>query len=193
MLVLTAGPEECSAVKAVPWRKLSSTEVFSHPRIRLVEDSVELPDGKIATYMRYAPAQAHSVAVIAVNDQQEMLLQKEYSYPPDQVMWQLPGGRIEQGEGVLTAANRELSEESGVVGESCEQIGFFYTNNRRSDARQFVVVCKNLRHKAARRDDMEFIETHWIPISELRAMTAAGEFVNVNLLAALNMFFAKDR
>ena len=178
-------------MKARPWKRLRSAEILRHPRMHLVEDTVELPDGKTISYLRHAPVKAHSVAVIAVNDKQEMLIQREYSYPPDQVMWQLPGGGMRQGEDVLAAANRELSEESGVIGESCRQIGFYYTDNRRSDAKQFVVICHDLRPEAGQRDDEEFIETHWISIAKLRAMIAAGEFTNMYLLAALNIFFAQ--
>jgi ADP-ribose pyrophosphatase len=178
-------------MKATPWKTLRSTEILEHPRMHLVEDTVELPDGKTISYLRHAPAKTNSVAVIAVNDKQEMLIQREYNYPPNQIMWQLPGGGMEQGEAVLTAANRELSEESGVIGECCRQIGFYYTDNRRSDAKQFVVICQGIRPKAGQRDDEEFIETYWIPITKLRAMIAAGQFTNMNLLAALNIFFAQ--
>jgi 8-oxo-dGTP pyrophosphatase MutT (NUDIX family) len=131
-------------VKAKHWKKLGSTEVLNHPRIQIVEDTVELPDGKITTYIRHAPIKVHSVASIAINDKQEMLIQKEYSYPPNQIMWQLPGGGTREGEDIITAANRELSEESGYIGTTCKEIGSFYIDNRRSDMKQYVVLCTNL-------------------------------------------------
>ncbi len=178
-------------VKARPWKQLGSVDVLNHPRVHLTEDIVELPDGTTTTYLRHAPGKAHSVAVIAVNDKQELLLQKEYSYPPDVIMWQLPGGRMEQREDVLVAANRELSEESGVVGDTCREIGFYYVDNRRSDAKQHVVLCTDLQQRARQRDPEEFIESHWIPIPTLRPMIARGEFSNVFLLAALSIYFAQ--
>lgn len=179
-------------MKATKWKKLSSTEVFNHPRIRLMEDIVELPDGKTARYIRVAPAKTHGVAVIAVNEKQEMLLQKEYSYPPDSIMWQLPGGVMQEGEDIIVAANRELSEESGIVGDSHTIIGYYYVDNRRSDAKQYVVLCTDLRPRVGQRDDEEFIETHWVPISKLRSMIAAGEFTNALLLTALNLYLTQN-
>jgi len=179
-------------MKAVPWKKISSTGVFKHPRLNLVEDTVELPDGKKTTYLRHAPTEAFSVCAIAVNDRQEMLLQKEYSYPPNEVMWQLPGGGGNAGEDIIQAANRELSEESGVMGKQCTLLGSYYLDNRRSDIKQYVVLCTDLEEKIAQRDEEEFIETHWIPLSELSSYISSGEFNNAPLLAALNVYFAAN-
>jgi len=72
------------------WQKISSTRIFDHPRLHLLEDTVLLPDGKRTTYVREAPVTQHSVAIIAVDSMGRLLLQKEYSYPPDTIMWQLP-------------------------------------------------------------------------------------------------------
>ncbi|HET8671725.1 MAG TPA: NUDIX hydrolase [Candidatus Saccharimonadales bacterium] len=178
-------------MKARHWKKLDSTEVLNHPRIQLIEDTVELPDGKTTTYIRHAPAKVHSVAIIAINDKQEMLIQKEYSYPPNQVMWQLPGGGTREDEDIITAANRELSEESGYIGTICREIGSFYIDNRRSDMKQYVVLCTNLQPQTGQRDEEEFIETHWVPIARLRSMIASGEFDNAYLLAGLSIYFSQ--
>lgn len=169
---------------------ISRNVVLEHPRMVLVEDTVELPDGKVTSYLRHMPAKTHSVAVIAVNEKQEILLQKEYSYPPNRVMWQLPGGGVKDGEDVTTAANRELSEEADVVGKNCQVIGSYYVNNRRSDEKQYLVQCTDLESKSGKRDDVEFLENQWVPISELRGMIAKGEFDNMYLLAALNVWFS---
>ena len=192
LLEFTCDQEGRNGMRATKWKKISSTEILNHPRMHLIEDAVELPDGKTASYIRHAPAKAHSVAVIAVNEKQEMLIQKEYSYPPDSISWQLAGGGMREGEDIAEAANRELSEESGVVGGSCKVLGYYYVDNRRSDERQHVVLCTDLRPQAGQRDDEEFIETHWVPILKLRSMIAAGEFDNAFLLAALNLYFAQD-
>jgi len=175
-------------MKAEHWKTLDRKIVLNHPRMQLVEDVVELPNGKTAEYLRIAPVKTHSVAIIAINEKQEILLQKEYSYPPDSIMWQLPGGGIKNGEDILEAANRELSEESGMVARSCKIIGSYYVNNRRSDEKQYVALCADLHPKAGQPDDIEFIENYWIPIPKLQDMTAAGEIQNMYLLAALNLW-----
>lgn len=179
-------------MKAIPWNKIDSKEVFNHPRMRLMEDTVELPNGKTTQYIRLAPYKNHAVAIIAVNERNELLVQKEYSYPPDVVMWQLPGGSIEDSENVITAANRELSEESGLVAASSEEIGYFYVNSRRSNEKQYVVLCTELSVRAGQPDEEEFIETHWKSLPEIRQMIATGQCNNINLLAALNIWFCRS-
>ena len=58
------------------------------------------------------PAKTHAVVVIALNERQEILLQREYSYPSDKALWQLPGGGMLEDENVVTVANRELRTHS---------------------------------------------------------------------------------
>ena len=170
------------------WKTLSRKEVFEHPRMHLVEDEAELPDGHVVKYLRHAPAISHSVTIIAVNDTGELLLQREYSYPPDEVMWQLPGGSIERNESVIEAAGRELSEESGLVAGEYKIIGYYYVNNRRSDQKQYVVVGRMLSQNIKRGDQEEFIESRWMPVAEVERKIRDGEFHNMNLLASLNMW-----
>ena len=86
-----------------PWKFIARKHVFQHPRLQLAEDTVALPNGKEISYLREAPAKTHSVAIIAINADGHILLQKEYSYPPNTVLWQLPGGAIESGESISKA------------------------------------------------------------------------------------------
>jgi ADP-ribose pyrophosphatase len=175
--------------KVEKWKMLSRKELLNHPRMHVVEDEVELPDGSKASYVRMAPGSMGSATVIAINDADEILLQREYSYPPDEVMWQLPGGGILDGEDVIAAAKRELAEESGYSGSDAEVIGSFYMNNRRSEIRQYVVVIRGLSETKRDSDPEEIIENHWVYEGDVRRMIREGECVNAYMLAALNIWF----
>lgn len=173
------------------WRLLRRQDILSHPRMHLVEDTVALPDGSTARYLRVAPGAAHSVAVIALNDSGQILLQKEYSYPPDEILWQLPGGGAGDDEALEAAATRELSEESGYDAQSVQVIGYYYVDNRRSDRRQYVAVCTDLTERQLQADAEEFIESFWVELNTVEEMIAAGEITNVNLLAAIKLWQAR--
>lgn len=66
---------------APQWELLSRAPVFTHPRLQLVEDTVELPSSESATYLREPPGAHDAITVIATDDDGWLLVQREYSYP----------------------------------------------------------------------------------------------------------------
>jgi ADP-ribose pyrophosphatase len=178
-----------------PWKTLASNLILDHEQLQVVEDSVRLPNGRTSTYVKHAPAKHQSVIMIALNNRQEILLQREYSYPPNKVMWQFPGGSMQTNETIEAAANRELAEESGYHAGALSVIGSYYTHNRLSDQRQYVVLCTDLQRRELTPDADEFITSHWMPVAQFRQMIAAGTCDNINLLAAFTLWshrHAKD-
>lgn len=85
-----------------------------------------------------------------------------------------------------------MAEESSLNARNCREIGFIYTNNRRSDEKQYIVVCTDLYEKEVESDPEEFIENHWVSLDEVKKMMTNGELRNVNLLAALGLYLSKQ-
>ena len=175
--------------KANNWIKLSSKTLLNHKNINIHEDKVLLPNNKESTYIRDAPTNIHSVIMIAVNDKDEVLVQKEYSYPPNEILWQLPGGSMKEKEDIETSALRELSEESGYSASKTKVLGYYYTQNRRSNQKQFVVLCTDLYPNKLTEDEDEFIESYWLTRTKIIENIKSNTFKNINLLAALNIWF----
>lgn len=113
------------------WKCLDSKVLLDHPRITVVEDTVQLPSGHITAYVHLASG-SDAVTVICLRGG-AILLQREFSYPVGEVLLQFPGGKIEGDETPEQAAARELKEESGFAFSRCETLGWCYGNNRRSD------------------------------------------------------------
>lgn len=169
------------------WRKISSRHILDHPRMQLVEDEVELPSGKKIQYLRQEYSGRGGVIVICRKGD-KILVQREYSYPVDEILWQFPGGKIEADETPEQAATRELAEESGIKAENAKCIGWFYPDNRRINARLFVVECDYVTDdEKARPDDTEFIESEWIENGQISQMIRRGEVRNYAMLAAWGM------
>lgn len=171
------------------WKTVNSRIILDHKQLQIVEDTILLPTGIESTYVRHGTSNVDSVIIIALNTNNQILLQREYSYPPDEIMWQFPGGSMLPGENVNTAANRELAEESGYRAKKLKNLGFFYVNNRLSDKKQHIVLGTDLVKHFLEPDTDEFITTHWIDISTVKKMIGSGDIVNINLLAALNKWF----
>lgn len=168
------------------WRVVSSRELFKHPRVTLVEDTVELPDGSTTDYLLFKGL-SDAVTVICRDGQGRLLLQREYSHPVNKTLWQFPGGKIEDGEEIIFAANRELQEESGYRANQMTLLGTYLTNNRRSEAMMHVVLAEQLLPSRLTADVEESIESQWIAADKLIEMIRAGKIVNVNVLAALQL------
>jgi len=169
------------------WRKISSRHILDHPRMQLVEDEVELPSGKKIQYLRQEYSGRGGVIVICRKGD-KILVQREYSYPVDEILWQFPGGKIEADETPEQAATRELAEESGIKAENAKCIGWVYPDNRRTNARLFVVECDYVTDdEKARPDDTEFIESEWIENGQISQMIRRGEVRNYAMLAAWGM------
>jgi ADP-ribose pyrophosphatase len=173
------------------WKKLSSKIVFTNPWLTLAQDQVELPTGAVIEYLR---TENHKEAafVLALQDG-KVLLQHEYSYPPDKVMVQLPGGAVEAGESPIEAARRELAEESGYKAERMELLGVNYMDNRRSNAKMYIFLAQDVT--ACERppgDPQEFIESFWAPLSSIPKDIASGVIDNVTVLIAWAFYTAKQ-
>lgn len=172
------------------WQKLSTKTLLQHPRLTVVEDEVKLPGGHTTTYLRFDKSQ-DAVTVIAI-DENKILVQQEYSYPPNQVMYQFPGGGIEKGEQPKEAALRELKEESGYTGHTT-YLGYYFSNNRRSTAKMHVVLVNNVKecHKEGG-DIEESVISMWFTRDQLKKMIAAGEIVNYSILAGMSLLNARS-
>ena len=155
--------------KPQKWRRLSSRVVFTHPRMILAEDEVELPDGKRSLYLRQVYQGKGGVIIICQNGG-KVLIQREYSYPVDDILYQFPGGKIEEGETPEQAAQRELAEESNISVEDFQQIGTFRDNY------------------SLQPDETEFISSDWLEINKLEQMISDGRIVNYAMLAAWVLF-----
>lgn len=170
------------------WKKIKSKTIFKHPRVTLVEDQVELPNKNIVPYLRFIEKNKASVTVICI-DGESVLVQREYSYPTNEILYQFPGGKVEKKESIKTAAEREIFEESGIKPKKIKEIGWYYSNNRRSNLKMHVFIVKNfILSKKTGGDMEENIESEWLPIAEINRLITSGGIVNYSFLAAWALF-----
>lgn len=96
------------------WRKLDERVVYERFR-RIVSRTFELPHGQRADFEVFVGRD--SVAVLALTDAQEVVLVREFRPGPEEVLLELPGGQVEDGQTPEEAARAELLEEAGYEGE----------------------------------------------------------------------------
>ena len=173
------------------WKKISSKQVFSHPRHTVFIDKVLLPNGKETEYLRFGDS-IDAAMVIAKNADGKFLLQREYSYPPHEIMYQFPGGAINSDEKPIAGALRELGEESGVTG-ILYTLGEMYVNNRRSKQKMYFFVGNNLKAIDKKTDPEEFIENHWFSEKDIDELIANDKIHNYTALSGWAFYKAKKQ
>ena len=99
-------------------KTVSTEEIFKGKIVTLNVDKVEMPDGKVAT--RELVKHPGGVGVVAVTDNDEIILVKQYRKPIDKAIYEIPAGKLDNGEEHLLCGIRELKEETGMTAENFE-------------------------------------------------------------------------
>ncbi len=176
-----------------PWRRLESREVFSNRWMRVQIDRVELPDGRLYDYTlihRFSDA----AAALVFDDQNRVLLEREYRYPVDEVIWQLPGGIAAPDEDPLAAIQRELAEETGYVADDWEYLGAFWDNPAMSAMKIHLYLARGAHNSADTNfDPAEFLEIVWRDWDWVKEAVRSGEIKERVLLSALGMLMARGQ
>lgn len=104
------------------WKTLRSEQVLDSRWVKVRRDVVALPNGQnIADF--YAISLQEAAAIVALDEQGNILLKDEYRYCQGRCLLEVPAGAFEAGEDGLTVAQRELLEETGYVSEEWQYLG----------------------------------------------------------------------
>ena len=133
------------------------------------------------------------MAALAVDGEGRVLLVRQYRYAVDEEVWELPAGRLDEGETPEKGARRELEEEAGVRAGNIEPIAFFHTTPGFCDERMFVFRATKLKLGDARPEPDERIELRWFTPDEIDRMVSKGEVHEGKTLVALLMEQARRR
>ena len=172
-------------------RRLSTRRLYEGKVLSLDLDEVEEPGGVTAT--REVVRHPGSVAALPVTPDGGLILVRQYRYPVDDSVWELPAGRVDPGESPEEAIQRELREEIGQRAETLEKIAFFYTTPGFCDETMHVFRATGLVPDRAEADDDERIETATVSLERAREMIAAGELREGKTLVAVLLELARGR
>jgi ADP-ribose pyrophosphatase len=156
-------------------RVLSSRIVFRGPVFQVTHDEVVEPSGIRAK--RDIVRHPGSVVVLALDESRpepRVLLERQYRYAANSSLWELPAGRIDQGESELAAAKRELLEETGYTATRWQRIVRYYASPGFVDETMAIYLARNLRRGRAQPEDDEAIRTRLVPLSSAGHMVTSG-------------------
>lgn len=153
--------------------------VLHHGRVfDVVADRVDLGGG--APVLREFTAHPGAVAVIALDDDDRVLLQSQYRHPVRRELWEPPAGLLDvPGESEVAAARRELAEEADLVAGRWCWLTSFFTSPGGSDERIAVFLARDLSPVPAdsvfaRVDEEAGMVPVWVPLDEAVAGALDG-------------------
>jgi 8-oxo-dGTP pyrophosphatase MutT (NUDIX family) len=165
------------------WQTTGRVERY-RGRVRLVERSVVLPDGSSSTY-EVDESFPFAVATLVIDDD-SVILARQYRYPIDRWIYDLPGGAGAEGETPERAAARELEEELGLVPHELVPLQEYFANPGRAmwPVHLFLSSAGTAEGIANRSDPSEQVRYVRMTLAELDAAISRAEIVDPSLLIA---------
>ena len=152
--------------------------------VNLRVDNARLPDGSEA--LREVIEHPGGVCVAALTEEDELLFVRQYRYPYGEVVCELPAGKLDgKGEDPLSAACRELREETGATAENIVSLGELYPTPGYCDEIIRLYFATGLHFGEAQPDADEFLEVERIPLSEAVRLVMDGTLKDAKTQTAI--------
>ena len=162
---------------------LSLRNVFQGRVIEVNVERVELPNGAVADLeIIHHPGGA---AIVAINEQREICLLRQFRHAANGWLWELPAGKIDNREPPLQTAQRELEEEAGVIANHWSSLGDMLSSPGVFTEVIHLFLATGLHKAEAKPEEHEVLEVHWKPIVEVMQMARSGELRDAKSLVGL--------
>ncbi|AYN42082.1 NUDIX hydrolase [Streptomyces dangxiongensis] len=163
------------------WEIRATDTPFVGGKTSVRTDDVVMPDGSVAS--RDYQVHPGSVAVLALDDEDRVLLINQYRHPVRHKLWEIPAGLLDvPGENPLHAAQRELYEEAHVKAGDWRVLTDVYTTPGGCDEAVRIFLARNLSEAEQERFEAEHEETDMeharVPVEELVRRVLAGDVHN---------------
>ncbi len=154
-----------------------SREIFNGVILHLYKDTVQLPNGKSA--IREVIRHVGAVGVIPITDDGKVIIEKQFRYPLNRVVTEIPAGKLDSfSEDRLSAAKRELEEETGYTAAQWIELGDYIPTCAYCDERITLYLARGLSLGQRHLDEDEFLNFETIPLSQLVEDVMAGRITD---------------
>ncbi len=164
-------------------KKINSNEIYNGKVFKITKDDVELSDG--CRTIREVVHHNGGVVITAEKDN-KILMVKQFRYPTKEILYELPAGKLDkQNEDILSAAKRELKEETGYTAKIWESLGFIWTSPGFCNEKLYLFKAQNLTYKGQSLDEGEILDYIEIDKNEVFNMVKNGQINDSKTISAL--------
>lgn len=161
----------------------NTTKIYDGRLIRLSVHDVRLPNND--TSKREVIQHPGAVAVVALDNQQNVLLVRQFRLPAGQVMYEIPAGTLNPNEDPHDCAIREMQEETGYKPTTLQSLGGIYTAPGYTTEFIHLFMASELVEAALEQDRDEFVEMERTPLKDALAMIERGEITDSKTVCGL--------
>lgn len=164
-------------------KTLSRKDIFSGKVVSLHVDTVELPNGEVS--IREVVEHVDGVAVLPLDENNNVLTVTQYRYVFARPMVELPAGKLDGGEDPVKGALRELKEETGAVPEELISLGSIILSPGCFGETLHLFLARGLKMEEQQLDEDEFLNVERIPFDELYRRICTGEIDDAKTVTAV--------
>jgi len=161
-------------------------------------DVVELPDGELIA--REVVEHPGAVAILALDDEDRVLMIRQYRHPAAATLWEIPAGlRDVAGEPLVVTARRELLEEAGYRAATWHVLADYVSSPGISTERLRVFLARNLtvvppaEREYVPEHEEAYLTTAWVPLADAVRGVLAGELHNGVAIVGILSAYAAQR
>jgi ADP-ribose pyrophosphatase len=170
---------------------LSSEVVFDGPLFKIVRDKLIEPGG--AENVRDVIRHNGSVVILAVDSSRSkkdpwIVVERQYRHAANQFLWELPAGKLEEGEEAVAGAKRELEEETGYQAKKWKPLVEYFASPGFLGESMKVFLAEGLVAGEAHPEADENIELRLVKLSEVLKMIAKGAILDGKTLTSVLLY-----
>lgn len=170
-------------------KKISEKTIFEGRILRLIIRKVKINEKEGEREIVYHPG---AVGIIAFFDN-KLILVKQYRSPFEDILLEIPAGKLKKGEEPLECAKRELLEETGFVGDF-EKIGEFATSPGFSNEVIHIFLCKNAKFQTDNfKKEGEIEKVVFLDLDEALKKLKNGEIKDLKTAFSITYLYGKSR
>ncbi len=164
-------------------KTLASHYIFEGRAVKLRLDTIEAADRRETT--REIVEHADCIAVVAVDEADNVLLVKQFRQAVKQELLEIPAGGIDPGEAPETAVSREMCEETGYLPRKLERLGGFYSAPGFCTEYLHLYLVSDLVPSRLVAEDTEGIKVVPVPAGEIPVLLSSGKICDAKSIAGL--------